>query len=281
MNRLRTVLAAFAALALIASPASATGPGDGEVLSVAINSAPGSAEVMIGIHGAVEVRDFLLSSPNRLVLDLTGAKLTGALALYDGVERAGILNIRYAQFSPTVVRVVIDLTERKQYTVENSEAGVRVRFGAERSFLSWSSLAPAEMAAPTAAVTPTRGSAPQRTPEVVMNGDQMPTQSGARRITVTWDGASIADVAAGFAAYSGKSIILGSGIAPTQTVTAELKDVPWPDAFRAVLAAQGLSATEMAGGVIRIDSPRALAALDSLEPLETRLVRVNYANVVS
>ena len=282
MNRLRTVLAAFAALVAIASPASATGPGDGEVLSVAISSAPGSAEVMIGIHGAVEVRDFLLRSPDRLVLDLAGAKLTGSIALYDGVERAGILNIRYAQFSPNVVRVVIDLTDRKEYTVENSEAGVRVRFGAERSFLSWSSLAPAEMTAPAAAVTPARsGNAPRRTPEVVMTGDQIQVPSNARRITVTWDNASIADVAAGFAAYSGKSIILGSGIPATSTVTAELKDVPWPDAFRAVLAAQGLSATEMPGGVIRIDSPRALASLDSLEPLETRLVRVNYASVVS
>ncbi len=282
MNRLRTVLAAFAALVAIASPASATGPGDGEVLSVAISSAPGAAEVMIGIHGAVEVRDFLLSSPNRLVLDLAGAKLTGSIALYDGVERAGILNIRYAQFSPNVVRVVIDLTERKEYTVENSEAGVRVRFGAERTFLAWSSLAPADMDAPTATVTPARsGNVPHRTPEVVLTGDQIQVPSNARRITVTWDNASIADVAAGFAAYSGKSIILGSGIAANTSVTAELKDVPWPDAFRAVLAAQGLSATEMPGGVIRIDSPRALASLDSLEPLETRLVRVNYASVVS
>ncbi len=282
MNRLRTVLAAFAALVAIASPASAIGPGDGEVLSVAISSAPGAAEVMIGIHGAVEVRDFLLSSPNRLVLDLAGAKLTGSIALYDGVERAGILNIRYAQFSPNVVRVVIDLTERKEYTVENSEAGVRVRFGAERTFLAWSSLAPADMDAPTATVTPARsGNAPHRTPEVVLTGDQIQVPSNARRITVTWDNASIADVAAGFAAYSGKSIILGSGIAANTSVTAELKDVPWPDAFRAVLAAQGLSATEMPGGVIRIDSPRALASLDSLEPLETRLVRVNYASVVS
>ncbi|MBW8773337.1 MAG: AMIN domain-containing protein, partial [Gemmatimonadetes bacterium] len=213
MNRLRTVLAAFAALVAFASPASATGPGDGEVLSVAINSAPGAAEVMIGIHGAVEVRDFLLTSPNRLVLDLTGAKLTGNVALYDGVERAGILNIRYAQFSPTVVRVVIDLTERKEYSVENSEQGVRVRFGAERSFLSWSSLAPAEMSAPTAAVAPSgNGAAPRRAPEVVMSGDQVQVPSNARRITVTWDNANIADVAAGFAAYSGKSIILGSGI---------------------------------------------------------------------
>jgi type IV pilus assembly protein PilQ len=278
-HRLRPFLAAFAMLVAIASPAKAAGPGDGEVLSVAITSAPGSAEIMIGIRGAVEVKDFFLRSPSRLVLDLTGAKLTGALALYDGVERAGIRNIRYAQFSPTVVRVVIDLAEAKQYTVESSDAGVRVHFGAERSFLSWSSLEPGAMAVPAAAEAPSTRSS--RRPEVVLNGDALPAQQGVRRITVIWDGASIADVAAGFAAYSGKSIILGSGIPANMSVTAELKDVPWTDAFRAVLAAQGLSATEMSGGVIRIDSPRALAALDSLEPLETRLVRVNYASVTS
>ncbi|MEP6745090.1 MAG: AMIN domain-containing protein, partial [Gemmatimonadota bacterium] len=275
-------LVALATLVALASPARAWVPGDGEVLSVAITSAPGSAEVMIGIRGTVEVRDFLLRSPDRLVLDLAGAKLIGTLALYDGLERAGIRNIRYAQFGPNVVRVVIDLADRMEYTVESSEAGVRVRFGAERSFLAWSSLAPSAMDPPTAGTTPARsGSTPTRTPEVVMRGGDLQVQSGVRRITVTWDGASIADVAAGFAAYSGKSIILGSGIDPKMLVTAELKDVPWTDAFRAVLSAQGLSAFEMPGGVIRIDSPRALASLDSLEPLETRLVRVNYANVTS
>lgn len=281
MNRLRPVLAAFAMLVAIATPATATGPDDGEVLSVAISSQPGKAEVMIGIRGAVEVRDFVLHSPERLVLDLTGAKLTGAIALYDGVERGGIRNIRYAQFSPTVVRVVIDLAEQKEYEVESSAEGIRVRFGADRSFLAWSSLAPAALDAPAAVATPVR-TAPARAPEVRMGAArEFQTQGGVRRITVTWDAATIADVAAGFAAYSGKSIIIGSGINQTTPVTAEFKDVPWTDAFRAVLAAQGLSATEMPGGIIRIDSPRALASLDSLEPLETRLVRVNYANVSS
>ncbi len=280
MNRLRPVLAAFAMLVAIATPATATGPDDGEVLSVAISSQPGKAEVMIGIRGAVEVKDFVLHSPERLVLDLTGAKLTGAIALYDGVERGGIRNIRYAQFSPTVVRVVIDLAEQKEYEVESSAEGVRVRFGADRSFLAWSSLAPAALEAPAAEATPAR--APARAPEVRMGAARdFQSQGGVRRITVTWDAATIADVAAGFAAYSGKSIIIGSGINQTTPVTAEFKDVPWTDAFRAVLAAQGLSATEMPGGIIRIDSPRALASLDSLEPLETRLVRVNYANVSS
>jgi type IV pilus assembly protein PilQ len=272
-------------LVAIATPATATGPDDGEVLSVAISSQPGKAEVMIGIRGAVEVKDFVLHSPERLVLDLAGAKLTGAIALYDGVERGGIRNIRYAQFSPGIVRVVIDLDAQKEYTVESSAEGVRVRFGTDRSFLAWSSLAPAAMPAPAAETTPApaaTAAAPTRRPEVRMGGaSEFQTQGGVRRITVTWDAATIADVAAGFAAYSGKSIIIGAGITQTQPVTAEFKDVPWTDAFRAVLAAQGLSATEMPGGIIRIDSPRALASLDSLEPLETRLVRLNYANVTS
>ena len=137
MNRLRPALVALATLVALASPARAWVPGDGEVLSVAITSAPGSAEVMIGIRGTVEVRDFLLRSPDRLVLDIAGAKLIGTLALYDGLERAGIRNIRYAQFGPNVVRVVIDLADRMEYTVESSDAGVRVRFGAERFAPSW------------------------------------------------------------------------------------------------------------------------------------------------
>jgi type IV pilus assembly protein PilQ len=277
MNRLRSALVALAMLVIAASPAAARGPGDSEVISVALTSGPGSAQIMIGIRGAVQVRDFTLSGPDRLVLDVAGATLTANLAIYDGIERAGIRNIRYAQFAPSVVRVVIDLSEKKSYTVETSEAGIRIKFGAERSFVSWSSLSPADMPSPVVAVN---GRAAGRAPEVVLAGSDVPAQQGERRITVIWENASIADVAAGFAAYSGRSVIVGAGIDRAMTVTAELKDVPWRTAFQAILAAQGLSATE-SGGIIRIDSPRALAALDSLEPLETRLVRVNYANVAS
>jgi type IV pilus assembly protein PilQ len=64
-------------------------------------------------------------------------------------------------------------------------------------------------------------------------------------------------------------------------VNAEIKNQPWPQAFQAVLATQGLSAQEMPGGIIRVDAPSALAALDSLEPLETSIVRINYAQAAS
>ena len=105
------------------------------------------------------------------------------------------------------------------------------------------------------------------------------TRADEPRITVTWDRASIADVVAGFAAFSGRTIILGKDV--KGEVDAEIKNQPWPQAFQAVLATQGLSAQEMAGGIIRVDAPSALAALDSLEPLETSIVRINYAQAGS
>jgi type IV pilus assembly protein PilQ len=52
-------------------------------------------------------------------------------------------------------------------------------------------------------------------------------------------------------------------------------------AFQAILASQGLSAQEMSGGIIRVDAPGVLSALDSLEPLETSIVRINYAHAGS
>ena len=42
-----------------------------------------------------------------------------------------------------------------------------------------------------------------------------------------------------------------------------MKNQPWPQAFTAILAAQGLSAQEIPGGIIRVDAPSTLAALDS------------------
>src|SRR4029077_20766800 len=93
-------------------------------------------------------------------------------------------------------------------------------------------------------------------------------------ITVPWDRASIADVVAGFAAFSGRTIILGKDI--KGEVTAEIKNQPWDQAVTAILDTQGLSAPEMSGGILRVDAPAALAALDSLEPLESRQVPINY-----
>ena len=69
-------LLALAALQLAAVPVRTHAP-TGDVLGVSVVSAPGRAEVVVDIRGTVEVTDFVLQTPPRLVLDLTGARLVG------------------------------------------------------------------------------------------------------------------------------------------------------------------------------------------------------------
>jgi type IV pilus assembly protein PilQ len=272
MTRFYRLMVATAAIFGVTSAARADGPASGEVTGVSVQPSPGRADVIVGVRGAVEVRDFMLQNPNRLVLDIVGAKLKGnSSSVYDGVKRGGVLNLRYSQFAPNVVRVVMDLERATDYHVERVTDAVRVSFGTDQSFVAWSSSNRQPASEPVAKASP------RREPEVQLPASRLIRANAGEepRITVVWDRASIADVVAGFAAFSGRTIILGKDI--KGEVTAEIRNQPWPQAFQAILTAQGLSAQEMAGGIIRVDNPSALASLDSLEPLETSVVRVNYA----
>ena len=273
----RTFLAAAAVL-VIATPAPAAALQGGQVTGVSLLPAPGRAEVVVGVRGEVEVKDFVLRSPDRLVLDVSGARLAGISTTYDGVVRGGVKNIRYGQYQSDIVRVVIELDALKDYKVERTGDAVSVAFASDLTFLSWSSAMPSAMLPDaTAVAAAVEQPAPLRAVPVRAEIPTAPapvTVDDEPRITVSWDKASIADVVTGFAAFSGRNIILGKDI--TGEVTAEIRNQPWPQAFAAILAAQGLTAQEMAGGIIRVDAPATLAALDSLEPLDTRVVRLNY-----
>jgi type IV pilus assembly protein PilQ len=270
-----------AALVGTVTPAQAAGPVGGEVTGVSVLSAPGRAQVVVNLRGAVQVRDFMLNAPDRLVLDVVGATLTSAGGTYDGIKRAGVVNLRYSQFRPDVVRIVVHLDGVKDYQVDRGAEEVRVSFAADQKFAAWSS-ATAAPAMVQLVDLPVRDAASVQAggqPEVLLTSlkqqrGKLRLPGQQPRITVTWDRASIADVVAGFAAFSGRTIILGKDI--KGEVTAEIKNQPWDMAFQAILATQALSATEMPGGIIRVDAPAALAALDSLEPLESRQVPINY-----
>lgn len=267
----KTLFAVGAACLLAAAPLAADDKTPGsEVTAVSVIPTPGHAELVIAVSGAVQYKDFVLREPDRLVVDIVGARLKNGTA-YDGIQRGGIKDVRYSQFRPDVVRVAIYLDRSRDYQLEQAGDAIRVRFGADQGFLAWSSTAPADLEPPAA---PAVARAPEVTPpaEPVAASVAAP----APRITVTWDRASVADVVAGFAAFSGRTIVLGKGV--TGEVTAEIKNQPWTEAFAAVLATQGLQAIELAGGIIRVDTPQALASLDSTEPLTTRMIPVNYAS---
>ena len=272
---------------------------DGEVRGVSVRPASGKVEVVIDLQGAAVVQDFTLSNPARLVIDLQGARLTGRVTLYDGQNRGGIRNVRYGQFKPDVVRVVIDLDALKDYQVERAAGQVRVRIGTERTgFAAWSSNTTAPPAAVAAVprreapappvtggpesaarvTTPSLGR-PMSIDEYLAAHHADALQSQAARITVQWDNASIEDVIAGFAAFSGRTIILGKDI--KGNVTAEVKNQPWDLALNAVLESQGLAVQTLPGGILSVLDKKELARADSTVPITTRLVRINYAKATS
>ena len=301
------LLAALSAAPPLAPGALAGMPGgvgarDGEVRGVSVLPGSGKVEIVIDLQGAAVVQDFTLSNPARLVIDLQGTRLTAPVTLYDGKNRGGVRNVRYAQFKPNVVRIVIDLDALKDYQVERAAGQVRVRIGTERTaFAAWSSNsvsptpgreAPRRVAERAAVAPPVTGGPetaarvttpslgrPMSIDEYLATHRAEASQSQAARITVQWDNASIEDVIAGFAAFSGRTIILGKDI--KGNVTAEVKNQPWDLAMNAVLESQGLAVKNLPGGILNVLSQAELARADSTVPITTRLVRVNYAKATS
>ena len=149
MRRIRT-LAATAAAALsvgvghasaahIDGPArAALQPAAGAVTALSVVPGEGRADVVIAVTGAVQVADFAIEAPDRIVLDLTGARLNALGRAYDRKARGGIRNIRVSQYSPTVVRVVLDLDSKRQYAVKSSDSEIRVSVTGGDTFVAWS-----------------------------------------------------------------------------------------------------------------------------------------------
>ncbi|HEY8852554.1 MAG TPA: AMIN domain-containing protein, partial [Gemmatimonadaceae bacterium] len=323
-------LKALPAAALPFLPSSAV-----TVHSLSVVPSSGKTEVVIGVNAAVDVQNFTLEAPARVVVDLKGASLAMAQRSYDRISRGGITNIRYSQFRPNVVRIVIDLDAKRQYDVKHSDTEVRVTFsgGKTTEYSSWSSskdgyvAAPKPSQAPAAAATadvnkPSAAVAtaslhttapkvvaqvetqstqaesqqaqaepqPQYTPPAAARAparaartDDIPValfsqaqQSQQPLINVTFQDTDIRDVIASFAAFSGRTIVVGKDV--TGTVTAEIRNQPWDVALRAILQGQGLAASEDAiSGIITVDSYANILNRQASEPLQTQLVSINYA----
>jgi type IV pilus assembly protein PilQ len=103
------------------------------------SGAAGRADVIIRVDGSVTLKHFTLTKPDKIVIDMSGATLGLPLGdTYDGVARGGIKQIRYSQFTKSVVRVVIALDAPHAYTVSQEAGEVRVRVdGISGGFQPW------------------------------------------------------------------------------------------------------------------------------------------------
>jgi len=276
----------------------------GTVTALSVVPGDGSADVVIALTGPVTVEDFTAESPDRIVVDLSGARIASLGRAYDRRTRGGIRNIRYSQFSPTVVRVVLDLDTRMPYAVTQNEDEVRISVAGGERFIAWTSrdesvvVAEAENVI-TPAPAPREAAGQVELPAqeqvrptsiddlipvtpVVEPAPRVPLfaqQSQQPRITITWEEADVQDVLAGFAEISGRTIVRGKAV--TGTVSAEIKDQPWDVAMKAILDAHGLAATEENSGIIVVDSYENILQRQSSEPLTTQFVAINYVSAAS
>jgi type IV pilus assembly protein PilQ len=284
------------------------------VTALSVVPGDGRADVIIALSGPVRAQDFTADNPDRIVLDISGARMASLGKAYDRKARGGIRNIRYSQFGPSVVRIVLDLDAPHTYVVTRSETEIRISVSGGERFAAWHSgdgaaivadVAPASVepaiatgqvalppVEPTPAVVAPVQSAQPRTQsidEVIAASRPAPVparavelfsrQSQQQRISITWEDAPIADVLASFAEISGRTIVRGRAV--EGTVSAEIKDQPWDVAMKAILDAQGLAATEENSGIIVVDSYENILQRQASEPLTTQFVNVNYVSAAS
>jgi type IV pilus assembly protein PilQ len=262
------------------------------VISLSVVPTSDRADVLIGVDGAVEVHDFTLTGPNKIVVDISSATLgIPSTDPYDRVARAGIVDVRYSQYRKNVVRVVLTLQEAKPYSVVRGKHEVRVSIEGHSSRLaSWH--VGYEVSEPTVADRTTRVettearsatpkvSEPRREPTLgTSKFVTMQQRSQQPRITIAWENADIHDVLAAFAAFSGRTIIPAKDV--TGNITAEISNQPWDVAMRAILNANGFDAVEDQNGIIIVDTFIHLLSRQNAEPLNTRTIRLNYARATS
>lgn len=111
-------------------------------------------------------------------------------------------------------------------------------------------------------------------------------ETGPGRFSLDVQGADIRTLLRAFAEFSGRNIIVGKDV--KGQVSVNVRDTPWRDALGSILRSHGLDLTEEAGG-IRVDTADKLQAellaretnearRLEVKPMETRVIRVSYAN---
>ena len=238
----------------------------GPVTGVSIAPVAERTQVVISIQGDVDYRDFTMEAPNRLVVDLFGARHALPRDNFLGIDRGGVLSVRTSQYAQDVVRIVLELAEPLDYRIETAAGTLRISLENKGgAFDPWS----------TGSVSPPASVAAERQPEVARPTPlRGPVPQEARRISITFNNTPIQDVLLAFAEFAGRSIVAGANV--TGDVTASVVNQPWDQALRSILRTNGFYAQETEDGIIEVHNVQDLPQREAGEPTETRAYRINY-----
>lgn len=243
----------------------------GPVTEVSIHPTAATTEIVIAVSGEVEYRDFTMEGPNRLVVDLFGARHQLPREEFQGIDRGGVRALRTSQYRDDVVRLTLELDDLVPYEVSAEPGAVRIRME-NRAGQSdaWSS-----RAAPSLPATLTDVSVATREPATSAAPVAQPAQQEVPRITIEFAETPIRDVLFTFADFSGRSIVAGSTV--EGTVSAKIDNQPWDQALDVILQTNGYAARTLDNGIIRVDNITSLSEREQVEAVYTVAYKINYA----
>ena len=249
----------------------------GRVQEVRISPSGDETEIAVITNGDVEVRDFILRDPARLILDVHGAVNELPEGTFEGIGRGGVVRLRSSQFRDDVVRLVFDLARPADYHTTEEAGRYTIRFeNPGEPFEPWSS---GSVMAGTVAMMD-RVPEPTVAPARRMSGTGQQAAGGLERITVAYDSASMLEVLAGFSEFAGVSIVPSADAAAMTVQGVDIRNQQWDIALDAILASQGLGWRLQSEGILIVDKLEGIRARDTLQT-ETRVFKINYASADS
>jgi len=261
MKRWRGVLGLLFVLGL-ATPAAGVSPAV-KLQNVTVEPKADGVVVILRTTGAVKYAVSLIDTPTRLVIDLE-ATAYGWRKMPLSVSLDPVEQIRGSQFRNGVARVVLQLSRKIAYRIEDGDSGITVILGGstptspardqaqatalpDRAPLMMRTLpvsTPAPLRVAQAAPPPSGGASPGQ-----------PSGTG-RLISLDFKDADIVNLLRILAAESGKNIVAGEDV--KGKISISLKNVTWELALDTILEAKGLQKIEK-DNVIRIVSSEQLA----------------------
>ena len=251
------------------------------IVAVTREEVAGLLTFTVKADGRLSYRDFLLPTPDRLVVDFADVTAKASVRALE-VGQAPVRKVRLGQFSaqaPKVARLVLDLSEKASYRIIDGADGVRIVFGdASRTAALAAAPAHAPLAslraaepepepapAPAASTPSPRPVALEplalpepQSPPVADAGTPDQSNLGTAcgetgdvgtPISLDFKDGDLVDIFRLFSDISGLNVVVNPGI--SGKVSLKLNEVPWGRALELILKTNGLGCV-LEGNVIRI-----------------------------
>jgi type IV pilus assembly protein PilQ len=256
-----------------------------QITSVRQEDSGGHLAVDVKADGHLKYQDFFLGNPDRLVVDFADVTAKAPVRSLD-VNQGPVRKVRLGQFSasaPKVARLVLDLSARTPYHIQDNGDSVRIVFGEGNppappplAAMRPAADAGADAAAPldpqgagpvTILPAPAPGALampalpePQITTTTTTPAGNLETATGAKQYTGTpisldFKDGDLQDIFRLFADISGLNVVVNPGV--SGKVTLKLTEVPWDQALDLILKTNGL-------GYVLEDNVIRIARLDTL-----------------